>query len=231
MTDALRFVVSELDWARDEYSEDDYFRRTARTKPVASFATFEEAEADRGRREDERRATENPFRFGGASVFFQSSLDGPRLHDWLMDAGIDPPAKLKGHASWAEWWDETSGKWTAEQRAHAWAALDKVRFFAVTEERPGRKAYVIQELHWAWHDEPTLIADYEGGLVVRAFRSRAAAEAECERLNRECQAQAEHNGFSSFTRSSRIGTPDAPYLDISETIFFEVVEVDLGDDA
>lgn len=61
MSEAVRFVVSEIDWARDEDDADDYFRRTVRTTRVASFATFDEAEADRRRREEKRRATENPF--------------------------------------------------------------------------------------------------------------------------------------------------------------------------
>lgn len=229
MSEGVRFVVAQIDWARSEYSEDDYFRRTVRTTPVASFATFDEAEADRRRREEERRATENPFRLGGGSLFYQTSLDAPRLHDWLMDAGIEPPAKPKGHETWVAWWDESSREWSAEQRAHAWAALDKVRFFAVSEERPNRKAYVIQELNWRWEDEPTLYADYEGGNMVRAFRSKVAADAECDRLNKERQAQADHEGFESFTRSSRIDGRGAPDLDIKETIFFEVVEIDLED--
>jgi hypothetical protein len=227
MNNAVRFVVSQIDWARDEDSEGGYARRTVRTTPVASFATFDEAEADRRRREEERRATENPFLLGGASLFYQTSLDGPRLHDWLMDAGIEPPAKVKGHATWAEWWDKSSREWSAEQRAHAWAAMDKVRFFAVSEERPDHKAYVIQELNWRWEDEPTLYADYEGGMMVRAFRSKAAAEKECARLNKERQAQDDHDGFSSFTRCSRAGQRDAPGLDITETICFEVVEIDV----
>jgi hypothetical protein len=231
MSDASRFVVSAIDWARGEYTEDDYFRRTVRTEPVASFATFDEAEADRRRREEERRATENPFYHGGPSLFYQTSLDGPRLHDWLMDVGIEPPARLKGHGTWAEWWDKSFHKWSAEQRAHAWAAMDKVRFYQVSEERPNSKVYVIQELNWRWEDDPTLYADYEGGKMVRAFRSKAAAEQECDRLNRERQAQPDHDGFSSFTRETRKGGAAEAGLDISETIFFEVVEVELGDGA
>src|SRR5438067_2364921 len=104
MSDAgTRFVVSEIDWARGENGEDDYFRRTVRTEPVALFATFDEAEADRRRGEEQ----------------------------------------------------------------------------------------------------------------------------ECERLNRERQSQPEHGGFSYFTRSTRAGGPDEGSLDISETVFFEVVEIDM----
>jgi len=222
-----RFTVSEIDWAKNEDAEDDYSRRTVRATPVASFASFEEAEADRRVREAERRASENPFEYGGPSLFYQTSLDGPRLHDWMMDAGIEPPAKLKGHATWVEWWLLESRKWTAEQRAHAWTAMDKLRFFTVSETRPTRKAYVIQELNWRWEDEPTLYADYEGGKIVRAFRSKAAAEAECERLNAERQSQDDHEGFESFTRCTRIDGGDGDYTDIAETEFFEVVEIEL----
>lgn len=223
-----RFVVSEIDWAKNEDASDDYARRTVRYTAVAKFNTFDAAEADRRTREAEKRVGENPFEYGGPSLFYQTSLDGPRLHDWMMDAGIAPPEKLKGHATWVEWWLLESRKWTAEQRAHAWAAMDKVQFFTVTEEPAGRKAYVIQELNWRWEDEPTLYADYEGGKVVRAFRSKKAAEAECARLNAERQSQDDHDGFESFSRGSRIdGGPDT---DISETVFFEVVEILLEGD-
>ena len=173
----------------------------------------------------------NPFRYGGEALFYQTSLDAPRLHDWLMDAGIEPPAHPNQHAAWAAWWDESARTWSAEQREHAWAAFDKVRFYEVTEEHPTRKAYVVVELNWLWEDEPTLDADYEGGNMVRAFRSKANAEAECGRLNRERQAQERHRGYSHFTRSSRAGEEGAEPRDIADTVFFEVVEIELWEDA
>jgi hypothetical protein len=228
---AVRFVVSKIDWVRAE-SDGPYFRRTARTAPVAEFAAFDEAETDRRRREAELRATVNPFRYGGAALFYQTALDAPRLHDWLMDAGIEPPKKTDEHAAWISWWKWHSQTWTDEQRAHVWAALDKVQFFLVIEEHPRSRAYVIVDLHWRWCDEPTVVADYEGGQVVKAFRTKAAAEEECARLNRKRQAQGDHDGFESFTRAYRIGEKkSAPDLDISETIFFEVVEIEVEDEA
>ncbi|MBY0456066.1 MAG: hypothetical protein K2V38_01880, partial [Gemmataceae bacterium] len=225
---ASRFVVSRVEWAPPGY-EERYYRRTPRTESVATFATFEQADNDRAAREAERRKAVNPFCHGGEALFYQTSLGAPQLHDWLMDAGIDPPSAPKAHADWIAWWDLFAPSWSAEQLAHAWAALDKIRFFEVTEERADRKAYVVVELNWKWEDEPTLEADYEGGNMVKAFRSRAAAEAECERLNRERQAQEEHKGYSSFTRYTRVGEKGAPSLGIAETIFFEVVEIDLGE--
>lgn len=233
MSDATQFVVSLIEWAPSQFARDKYLRRTQRALRAADFATFDEADADRARREADyrRRAGVNPFLYGGEALFYQTSLDAPRLHDWLMDAGIEPPVNPNGHSAWVAWWEQFAPTWTAEQLAHAWAALDKVRFYEVTEEHPAQKAYVIVELNWLWEDEPTLQADYEGGNAVRAFRSRANAEAECDRLNRERQAQERHNSYSFFTRSTRAGSPDTYSLDISKTIFFEVVEIELGGDA
>ncbi|AWM39730.1 hypothetical protein GobsT_19110 [Gemmata obscuriglobus] len=230
MSDPDRFVVRRIDWARSEYGE-PYARRTPRTERVAAFDTFDAAEDDRAAREAAERARANPFWYGGESLFYQTSLDAPRLHDWLMDVGIDPPAAPQAHAGWAAWWDTAAPTWSAEQLAHAWKAFDKIQFFEVSERRSGPKGYVIVELHWKWEDESTLEADYEGGLAVRAFRSRERAEAECARLNLERQSRPDHNGYSSFTRSTRYGGETEGPRGMADTLFFEVVEIDLGDDA
>ena len=230
MSDAARFVVSQIDWARNEYG-DTYFRRTPRAARVAAFASFDEAEADRQAREAEFRRRANPFLYGGEALFYQSSLDGPRLHDWLLDVGIEPLASPNGHSAWIAWWDTVAHLWSADQVAHAWTAFDKVRFFEVHEECLSRKAYVIVELNWLWEDEPTLEADYEGGNVVRAYRSKSTAGAECDRLNRERQAQGTHRGYSSFTRRTRGDGSDDVSRPITEAVFFEVVEIELEEGA
>jgi hypothetical protein len=225
------YAVRQIDWVRSEYG-DKFFRRTPRGVVVATFPTFDEADADRRVREAEFRRRANPFRYGGAALFYQTSLDAPRLHDWLLDGGIDPPAYKFSHESWAEWWDEFAHTWTTDQRAHAWQAIDKVRFFEVVEQHPARKAYVVLEINWTWNDEPYLDADYEGGNAVRAFRSRAKAEAECYRLNRERQQQQQHAGYDHFRLPPRPGYDPEPYTrPIAETVFFEVVEIELGDEA
>ena len=99
-----RYTVRKLGWYQPPHG-DPYTRRLPTAEFVATFDTFDEAEEQRRELEAESRDGENPFRFGGASVFFQSSLDGPRLHDWLMDAGIDPPTSELRHADWRAWWD------------------------------------------------------------------------------------------------------------------------------
>jgi hypothetical protein len=128
------------------------------------------------------------------------------------------------------WWDAFAHTWSAEQRAHAWEALDKVRFFEVIEEHSKRKAYVVVEINWTWNDEPAIDADYEGGNVVRAFRSRANAEAECERLNQERRRQNAHQGYSYFDMNGRRGHAREQYS-INEGIFFEVVAIELEGEA
>ncbi len=132
---SLQYVVRGLGWYQSPHG-DPYTRQLPGAAVVATFDTFDAADDHRAALEADARAGENPFRFGGGFVFFQSSLDGPRLHDWLMDAGIEPPSSELRHADWREWWVAFAHTWTADQLAHAWAAFDKVRFFDVTEAAP-----------------------------------------------------------------------------------------------
>jgi hypothetical protein len=94
-----RYTVRKLAWYQPPHG-DPYTRRLPSADAVATLDTFDAADDRRRALEDEGRRGENPFRFGGGSIHFQSSLDGPRLHDWLMDAGIDPPASELRHADW-----------------------------------------------------------------------------------------------------------------------------------
>src|SRR5207248_323709 len=99
---------------------------------------------------------------------------------------VDPPApdKKTGKRDWAKWWEKKSPKWTADQRAAAWEALDKVRFFRVSE-RPRRPvAYAVVKVIWGYNDE-WYYPGAEGGEVQTLYRSRARAEAEADRLNAE----------------------------------------------
>jgi hypothetical protein len=223
-----RYAVRKIGWHENEYCGGGYSRLNPATETVGTFATREEADADARRREAVAREAANPFRFGGASLFYQSSLEAPQLHDWFLDAGIDPPPAPDDHADWIRWWVTSSPKWTAEQHAHAWAGLDRVRFFEVAEVSP-TKAYVVMEINWSWHDEAWLDADPEGGNPVRAYRSRERAEAECARLNRERQEGGEHLGYSLFNANSRVTDTGGDWAtSIRETVFFEVVEIDVG---
>src|SRR5262249_31395700 len=129
-----RFTLRRLGWHQAPHG-DHYTRRLPTAEPVAHFDDFDEAEDDPRPREHEARRDQTPFRFGGATLYFQSSLDGDRLHDWLLDGGVEPPTDLLGrppgqlrHRDWVEWWDAFAHTWTGDQLAHTWQGLDKVRF-------------------------------------------------------------------------------------------------------
>jgi hypothetical protein len=178
----MRFVLKRLKWG--EYRQQ--FTRLPGETAVASFATFEEAEDERIRREDEMRNRLNPFNCGGA-IQFWTHLDEPRLRDWLLDHDIDPPEPNKtGVTNWAEWWRKNQKKFGPTKRAAVWEVLDKVRFFAVREEPVRTVGYAVIEVHWNYNDE-YYDADSEGGRLVKVYRSRERAEAECALRNEEAR--------------------------------------------
>ena len=205
MMNSSRYSVRRLVWYQPPHG-DPYTRRVPAVVPVASFDTFDDAEAHRRALEADAREGENPFRFGGCSVFFQSSLDGPRLHDWLMDAGIDPPVAQLRHGDWRVWWYAFAHTWSAEQLAHTWAAFDKVRFFDVVEEGPVA-AHVVTEIVWGRleRDWNGTTAGSEGGRLVGVYRRERAAEVERLRRNRE-----RSDGYGQFRYDRRLGYDGDP---------------------
>ena len=222
---------------------------------VASFATFAEAEADRAKREDEVRKHINPFECG-AAVQYRTHLDEPRLRDWLMDHGIDPPdAKPDGITNWATWWKKNQKQLGAEKRAAVWEILDKVRFFAVCEEPVRPVGYAVIELNWEYNDE-YYAAHAEQGEVIQVFRTRERAEAECADQNDmardvwtealdedeiELDDEDDEDGYGMFDMRERLrwrrGLHPHEKLKKGEGIlrttagvpFYEVIEVSLED--
>ncbi|MCI0701768.1 MAG: hypothetical protein L0241_11850 [Planctomycetia bacterium] len=223
---ASRYTVRRLGWHQPPHG-DPYTRRVPTAEPIATFDTFDEAELHRREREAECRADENPFRFGGGSVFFQSSLDGPRLHDWLMDAGIDPPVSHLHHRDWRAWWDAFAHTWSADQLAHAWAAFDKVKFFDVAEEVPN-VAHVVIDIVWGrlQRDGGTVTAGTEGGRLVGVYRRAGSAEAERMRQNRvRNNGHNFHNSYW-FRYDRRRGYDESSRTwPLPRATFFEVVQV------
>ena len=80
------YLVREQTWVNP--ADAFYWLIPERTEVVATFANYEGALADCRRREEEARWPANPFRYGN-TMFYRSSLDAPRLHDWLLDHDID----------------------------------------------------------------------------------------------------------------------------------------------
>src|SRR4051812_26429913 len=85
------FVVQRLNWVRAEYRGQEYFMRLPGRTRLQSFPDAESAEALRQELEEKARARVNPFQCGNRGLSDKSSFDADRLHDWLLDAGIEPP--------------------------------------------------------------------------------------------------------------------------------------------
>jgi hypothetical protein len=187
-------------------------RTTSRRGPTAPTASAPPARAS------------TPSGSGGALPAV-TCLDAPALHDWLLDAGLDPPRPDgEGARDWAGWWDAWQIIWTAEQRDAAWRALDRVRFFDVVERRPRRKVYVVVEIGWWWNDDPPLYSDPEGGIPMEAFADRELAEV--RRLELEAARRA-NNWFQSnrFDLEGREDAHPGEYT-LADVPLYEVLEVD-----
>jgi hypothetical protein len=245
-TPATRFVVRRLRWYPGYGGG---LTRLPGDTAVASFATNDEAVIDARRREEEARKQVNPFACGSA-LHYLTHLDEPRLRDWLMDAGIEPPEPKKdGKTNWAEWWKKQHRKLSAEQRAAVWEALDMVRFFTVAAEPARPVGYAVVQIGWSYNDE-YYDADPEGGKLLKVFRSRQHAEEECERQNvreraswgdivGEFGTNVEESDYGMFDMRDRIafreGVLDAKQSRYGRSVFphaagvpfFEVVEVEL----
>lgn len=181
-----RFVLKRLNWVDHTPWGDPHLCRQPGEVSVASFGTFEEADAERAKREEDYRKRVNPFACGTA-VHYWTHLDEPRLRDWLMDHGIDPPAPGKLGTDWAAWWKKNHKKLGANKRASVWEVLDKVRFFAVREEPVRPVGFAVIEINWEYNDE-YYDADSEGGRLVTVYRSRERADAECATRNERARA-------------------------------------------
>lgn len=219
---ATHFVVRRLGWHQARHG-DPYLRRLPSAEVVAAFDTFDAAESHRRTLEAEARQGANPFQHGGAALFYQTTLDAPRLHDWLLDEGIDPPVSELRHADWLAWWTAFAHTWTPDQLAHAWQGLDKVRFYDVAEGPVLGSAFVLLQHMGRRYGGGTNAGD-EGGMPVRAYRSPRTAAAERDRRNLEFQ-----NAVELATHGQRL--PHGYIWDIRgtrpwvEQVAFYLVEV------
>jgi hypothetical protein len=229
------FLVRRLRW-----SDADYFSKLRHRLPgevaVASFTDRADAEADLRRREGEARQGVNPFSHGEA-LCYQTSLDAPRFHDWLLDAGLEPPApNKKGAIDWVAWWARASKRMTEEQKARVWQGLDRVRFFDLVEQ-PRRTGFVVVEVNFEYNDEYNA-ADEEGGEVNRVYLSREKAEAHLRKLgpvltvdDEDEESDDDADRHYSYRRDNREAPVSltGPVGPLPHGMHHEIIEVELED--
>lgn len=216
-----RYVVRKLGWHQAPHG-DPYTRRLPTAEAVARFDNFDDAEYHRRALEAEARANENPFRFGGGALYFQSSLDVPRLHDWLLDTGIDPPVEQLRHSDWRVWWDAFSHTWNEEQLHHAWQGLNKVQFFDVAEEPNEDPLHMVTEIGFIETATRHSEAEREGGRMRGLYRSERTAHSHCKRLNTARRTARDEQWHFGYGR--RLGYAVNRRRD-TDAIYFEVTMV------
>lgn len=152
---------------------------------IQTFADRPEADAAQREAEWDLRRRVNPFRLGGPVVSYQTRFGPDRLHDWLLDAGLDPPTGPSATV-WADWWDRHHAHFTDHQRAIAWEALDQARLFRVVE-RPGPG--VVHVIGTVRAERDPVAGGYDvqpvGVRVDSVVGTAEAAESECRRRQEE----------------------------------------------
>jgi len=130
----------------------------------------------------------NPFNRG---VEGATTLPVLVFRDWLMEAGIDPPAWGNDtRSAWQSWWSRVvvpRSVLTRDQFARLLEALNllSLRFYEVEEvesvEAQTTAETVYAVVHSAWRYNDSTFDGRNKGLKV--YRDRGRALAECDRLN------------------------------------------------
>ena len=175
MSDELKWIVRRFNWKACH--EGNQLRQAPGEHRVAWFDTETDARAECLRREAAVRERVNPFRCGPA-FHYLSTFPEYAFRDWLMDAGITPPAGTD-QSVWAGWWDAGLPD---ELRAKVWEGLNRVRFHDVIARRPSEVAYAVVQVLWDYQDDFYSPGD-EGGRITTVYRTRHRAEAEAARLS------------------------------------------------
>ncbi len=240
-----KYEVRTIEWMRYEGSKRPHVARVPMSTTVTTHPAYAEAAAacDGVNARAWADLECNPFLHGGASLFFKSTFPPGPFCDYLEDRGLDlPPAGPDAdNAAWVEWYKADRRKrsshksrrkrFTPVQMAALREAMNLVRFAEVVEVPDvATKGYLVQEVFWSWDnysDSPACRPDPEGGLFVAVYRSRSRADGRCAELNAARRGQGDHGGMTLFDGEGRQGAVEPFQTPIAETLFYEVIEVDL----
>jgi len=227
-----RYEVRTIEWIRYEYGDRPHKARGPWSELIHRFGRYAVAQlaCDGVNAKAWARSEFNPFHYGGETLFFQSTFPPGPFCDYLEDAGFEMSGvgDSATNADWAAWYELSRPGFTDAQLAAVREAMNLIRFAEVVGVPDAvEKGYVVQELNWSWNDNSSLDADPEGGNFVAVYRSRAKADARCAELNADRQSQEDYRGYTEFDTDRRIGAAEPHWRPIGETVFFEVVEVDL----
>jgi hypothetical protein len=130
------YLVQRIRWAVLEDSPTPRYvcPDAERGSPERSFEDHDEAEECRAALERAYRAEVNPFAYC-ETIEDLTHFDADRLHDWILDAGLEPPHSNNApvRIQWHAWWEEQFPKMSELQRAKMWQAMPKLQFYRVIE--------------------------------------------------------------------------------------------------
>jgi hypothetical protein len=219
------FILERLNWRPATHG----WLLLPGTDRLHSFSDRAEAEMTAREREWELRRRINPFRCGGPFLHYQTSLDAARLHDWFLDAGLESPGVVPESEAWAELWDREHRTMSDSQRAAAWEALDRVRFFRVTEGHEARRMFLVAESRF---EQDPLVnpyrwsENYVGSAPYMLVRQRETANELCHQLFvDQIGRQGRYVSFASQPESWERIDPD-PFSGESRRLSSD--ELDLG---
>ena len=237
-----RYEVRTIEWMPCAQSERPHKTRGPKSETVSTHAAYAEAVAvcDEVNAKAWANLDCNPFLHGGETLFFKSTFPPGPFCDYLEDRGIDLPAHGPDtdNAGWVEWYKagrrkRTSLKtrrkrFTPAQMAAIREVMNLVRFAEVVEALDvTSKGYLVQELNWNQQRGLAYSADPEGGRFVAFFRSRSKAEARYAELDAACWWRGDYDPETRFSTEGRKGATEPHRTGVTETPFYEVVEVDL----
>lgn len=207
MADETVFRVRRARWLR---AGDGWLRLPGETV-VATHPTAAAAEADRVRREATARRVVQPFRCG-TGLWSRTSLDADRLHDWFLDAGVEPPADR----DWAAWWDAHEAGLSDAAWSRLWAGLDRLRFFDVVAEPALPVVHVVLEIRWYEDEyEGVVTAEPEGGTPTEAHRTARLARLEADEWHQSRRTARwrtlSEPSWGSFDRGGRVRQAADPF--------------------